>query len=280
MKTGMNLLLWTTEVTESHYPLLEKLKQWGFDGVELPLFAANPAHGRELGKRLDDLGLERTAVTIVTPETNPISEDAKVRSKAVDQLRGVVETCREAGVPLLCGPYHSPVGGLVGRGRTKDEWKWAVDVLREVADTAKDAGVTLALEYLNRFECYFLNCAADTAAFVQEVGHPSLRMMYDTFHANIEEKDIPAAIRGCADVTAHVHISENDRATPGEGHVDWDATFAALKETGYDGWLVIEAFGQALPDLAAATCIWRRMFPSEEHVAREGLRFMRERWAR
>jgi D-psicose/D-tagatose/L-ribulose 3-epimerase len=279
MKTGMNLLLWTTEVKEPHYPLLEKIKAWGFDGAELPLFAVDPARGRELGRRLDDLGLERTAVTIVTPETNPISGDAAVRAKAIDQLRGIVDTCREAGVKLLCGPFHSPVGGLVGRGRTDDEWRWAADVLRRVAETAAEAEVTLALEYLNRFECYFLNCAADTAAFVKEVNHPNVRTMYDTFHANIEEKDIPSAIRACADVTAHVHISENDRATPGEGHVHWHETFATLKETGYDGWLVIEAFGQALPDLAAATCIWRRMFPSEEHVAREGLRFLRESWA-
>jgi D-psicose/D-tagatose/L-ribulose 3-epimerase len=76
----------------------------------------------------------------------------------------------------------------------------------------------------------------------------------------------------------HVHISENDRSTPGEGHVDWDTTFRTLKETGYDDWLVIEAFGLALPAIAAATKIWRRMFPNEEHLARQGLAFMKQHW--
>ena len=101
--------------------------------------------------------------------------------------------------------------------------------------------------------------------------------MYDTFHANIEEKSPSAAIPACADQMVHVHISENDRSTPGEGGVNWDESFAALKDVNYDGWLMIEAFGLALPELAAATCIWRRMFPSEEHLAKEGLKFMKGR---
>ena len=135
----------------------------------------------------------------------------------------------------------------------------------------------MVVEYLNRFECYFLNSAAETARFCREVNHPSLKMMYDTFHANIEEKDPAAAIRACADQMVHVHISENDRSTPGEGGIAWDTTFKTLKEVKYDGWLMIEAFGLALPALAAATKIWRRMFPSEEHLATRGLAFMKSR---
>jgi len=105
-----------------------------------------------------------------------------------------------------------------------------------------------------------------------------VRMMYDTFHANIEEKSVAKAIKDCAPYTVHVHISENDRSTPGEGHVDWDSTFHALRETGYDGWFTVEAFGLALPELAAATKIWRRMYPSEEYLATRALQFMKSRW--
>jgi D-psicose/D-tagatose/L-ribulose 3-epimerase len=144
-----------------------------------------------------------------------------------------------------------------------------------VADHAAKVGVRLGVEYLNRFECYFLNSAADTVRFVRDVAHPNCRMMYDTFHANIEEKNVREAIRSCADLTIHVHISENDRSTPGSGDIRWDETFDALKEVGYDGWLMIEAFGLALPELAAATKIWRRMFDNEEQLARDGLNFMK-----
>ena len=152
--------------------------------------------------------------------------------------------------------------------------------MRPLAEHAGQAGVTLALEYLNRFELYLLNCAADTVRFVKEVDHPNCRMMYDTFHANIEEKDVPEAIRACAPYTAHVHISENDRSTPGEGHVHWDETFAGLAELGYDGWLMVEAFGCALPEIAGATCIWRNMFPNEEYLAKNGLAFMKKNVAK
>jgi D-psicose/D-tagatose/L-ribulose 3-epimerase len=149
-----------------------------------------------------------------------------------------------------------------------------------VAEHAATCGVTLALEYLNRVECYLLNTAADTVRFVRQVDHPNCRMMYDTFHAHIEEKDAAAAIRQSAEYTVHVHISESDRSTPGSGQVNWRATFDTLRETGYDGWLMIEAFGLALPSLVAATKIWRRMYESEEQLAREGLEFMRSEWAK
>ncbi len=280
MKFGMNLLLWTGHVTAEHYPLLEKIKAWGFDGAELPVFSFDDAHYRDVRRKLDDNGLKCTVVTIVPEDANPISPDASVRQAAIDHLKRAIDTCHILGAEVLCGPYVSPVGHLVGRGRTDEEWKWAVEAFQQVAPYAEQAGIPLALEYLNRFETYFVNCAADTARLVDEVGHPSFRMMYDTFHANIEEKNIAEAIRTGGNRIIHVHISENDRSTPGEGHVHWDETFATLKEIGYDGWLVIEAFGQALPDLAAATRIWRKMFPSEEHVAKQGLEFMKRQVAR
>ncbi len=276
MKYGMNLLLWTTDVGPEHYRLLEQIKQWGFDGVELPVFAFDEAKARDTRRKLEELGLACTVVTVVPEDANPISDDRVVRERALEHLKRAVDICHVLGAEVLCGPYVSPVGRLVGRGRTEEEWKWAVEAFRQLAPYAQAAGVPLALEYLNRFETYFVNCAEDTARLVDEVNHAGFRMMYDTFHANIEEKSIAEAIRTGGKRIIHVHISENDRSTPGEGHVHWEETFATLKEIGYDGWLVIEAFGQALPDLAAATCIWRKMFPSEEHVAREGLRFMKQ----
>ena len=278
MKYGMNLLLWTTNVTEAHYPLLDKIKAWGYDGAEVPAFSFDPAQYRALRRKLDDIGLQCTTVTIVPKDANPLDADAKVRAAAVDHLKRAIDTNHTLGSKLMCGPYVSPVGHLVGRGRTGDEWRWAVETFQRVAPHAQQAGVMLGLEALNRFETYFVNCMADTARLVDEVSHPSFRMMYDTFHANIEEKNVGVAIGTAGHRIVHVHISENDRSTPGEGDVKWDDNFSALRAIGYDGWFVVEAFGQALPDLAAATCIWRKMFPSEEHLAINALRFMKRNW--
>lgn len=277
MKFGMNLLMWTAGVDESIYPTLEQIKGWGFDGVELPVFEFDRSGFEKIGARLQDLGLECTAVTVCTEEANPISPDPAVRQAGIDRLKQGIDMCAAAGATHLLGPIHSALGAFSGQGRTEDEWNWGKESLCQAADHARENGVTLVVEYLNRFECYFLNCAEDTARFCREVNHSHLKMMYDTFHAHIEEKEPAAAIRECADQLVHVHISENDRSTPGEGQVNWDATFQALKEINYDGWLMIEAFGLALPELAAATRIWRRMFPSEEHLAKQGLQFMKAR---
>lgn len=277
MKYGMNLLLWTSGVDESIYPVLENIKEWGYDGVELPVFDMNIDAFRKIGAKLDSLELGRTAVTVCTEEENPISPDAGVRAAGVARLKKAIDMCAASGCTHLLGPIHSALGHFVGRGRTEDEWKWGQESLVQAADYAREQDVMLVVEYLNRFECYFLNCAEDAARFCREANHPNLKMMYDTFHANIEEKSPSGAIKACADQLVHVHISENDRSTPGEGGVNWDDNFAGLKEVGYDGWLMIEAFGLALPELAAATRIWRRMFPSEEHLAKAGLAFMKSR---
>ncbi len=278
MKYGLNLLLWTTDVGASIFPLLDQIKGWGYDGVELPVFDMTLKNFQQTGARLQELGLGATAVTVCTAEENPISPDAGCRQAGLARLKKAVDMCQAAGATHLCGPLHSALGEFSGKGPTPDEWKRGQETLAQAADYAQQANVMLTLEYLNRFECYFLNCAEDCARFAREVDHPYLKVMYDTFHANIEEKCPASAIRACADQLVHVHISENDRSTPGEGGVDWDPTFAALKEVNYDGWLMIEAFGLALPELAAATKIWRRMFPSEEHLATAGLKFMKSRW--
>ena len=280
MKFGMNLLLWSGNIEEEHYPILEMLKDAGFDGVEVPLFAYDVNQCAALGKHIDQLGLERTAVTVRNEEDNPISPDPAVRAAGVNLNKRALDCCQALGATFLCGPFHSALGLFSGAGPTDDEIAWGIESMHAVAEYAQTCNVTLAIEYLNRFECYLLNSAADTVRFVEAVDHPNCKMMYDTFHANIEEKDVASAIRSCSQHTVHVHISENDRSTPGTGLVHWDTTFDTLKETGYEGWLMVEAFGLALPELAAATKIWRRMYETEEQLARDALNFMKSEWER
>ena len=279
MRVGMNLLLWTAAAGEEHLPLLEKIKQWGFDGVELPMFSIEGSPWAKLGAHLDDLGLGRTAVAVLPDGANLIGEEAAERSAAVDFLKQCVDSCAVLGAETLVGPIYCPVGRLVGRGPDDEERKRAAEGLRSVGEHAEAAGIAVAVEPLNRFETYFLNCQADGAALIDEVGLSSVGLLYDSFHANIEEKSIAEAIRTGGARINHVHVSANDRATPGEDHIDWSETFAGLKSVGYDRWLTVESFGTWLPELTGATCIWRKMAPSEEHVARESASFIRRMWA-
>jgi D-psicose/D-tagatose/L-ribulose 3-epimerase len=274
MQFGMNLLLWGGEINESLVPVMEKLKAMGYDGVEVPLFNLDLDYAA-WGKRLDSLGLRRTAVTVRNVEDNPISSDAAVRKKGIELTKKTLDCCAAMGVESLVGPYHSALGHFSGAGPTADEWKWGVESMQAVAEHAGKVGVTLCVEALNRFECYFLNAHQDAARFARDVNHPSCKIMYDTFHSNIEEKDIVGTLEAIKDVLHHIHISENDRSTPGAGNVNWDKNFKGISQIKFDGWLVIEAFGLALPELAAATKIWRRMFECELKLAEEGLAFMK-----
>ena len=280
MNLGMNMLLWSTDVSGREYDeTFAMLKDAGYEGIEVPIFDAETDKYARLGERLRDLGLAPFGVTARNEPDSPISPDPEARKRGLEGTMAAVDACAAMGAPSVCGPIEAPVGVFSGKPPTAEERKWAVEGLRAAAAYADAKDVTLVVEYLNRFEMYLVNCAADAASLVRAVDHPNCRLMYDTFHAHIEEKDPGAALHECADVLVHFHASENDRGTPGEGQVAWDTTFAALHEIGYDSWIAIEAFSDSLPELTAATKIWRRMFESEEQLARDGAAFVRERWA-
>ncbi|GIW87979.1 MAG: isomerase [Isosphaeraceae bacterium] len=277
MKTGMNLLLWTDHVTEAHDGLLEQLKSIGFDAVEIPIFDTSSTKPYErLGQRLQSLGLRATGVTVMGPETNPISPDRAIRDAAVAHLDRVLECGQAFGCEILCGPTHSAIGIFSGNGPTEDEFKAGVETLQRAGDKAAARNIRIATEYLNRFEIYFLTTAAQTVRFVEAVNHPNVKMMYDSFHANIEEKDQARALASCARHVIHVHVSENDRGVPGSGGVNWSSFWSGIHANKYDGFLTIEAFGRALPALAAATRVWRDLFDDPIALCRDGLAFIKQ----
>lgn len=279
MRFGMGMLLWADDVCgEEWLPLLGRLREAGFEFVEVPVFRAEESRFAGLGARLRELGLEATAMTALAAEQDLIGDDPARRKAGLEHLRRASDCARALGAPLLGGPLYQALGVFSGAPPSVCERARARDGLRAAAEHAAAAGVTLAIEPLNRFEVHLLNSAADAADFAREVGHPALRVTYDTFHAHVEEKDPAEAVRACAGMLAHVQASECDRSTPGAGQVAWDRTFAALKRAGYDGRIAVEAFGQKLPALAAATRIWRRMFADEERLAAEGLAFLRRAW--
>ncbi|MEM7045609.1 MAG: sugar phosphate isomerase/epimerase family protein [Pseudomonadota bacterium] len=279
MKTGFNLLLWTIHVTSEHFHLFDALKKAGYDGVEIPLFEGTPEHFRTVGEAIRNAGLACTSVTVLPDEAHSaISHDPASRKGALDHVTWAIECSEAMGCELLAGPFHQPLAVFSGDGPTEDELLYGIEVHQKAADRAAQSNLILALEPLNRFECYVLNTMEATRNYVQRVNRPNFGALYDTFHANIEEKDPIGCIGETIDVIKHVHISENDRGTPGNGHIDFAATMKALRENGYDGWLTIEAFGKSLPALAAATKVWRNFFDSEEEVYTVGLKTMQDAW--
>jgi D-psicose/D-tagatose/L-ribulose 3-epimerase len=279
MKIGFNLLLWTTHFVESQFPILQQLKKTGYHAAEIPIFdTSNPNHFKKIGQALSDCGLESTAVTVSPDEAhNPTSRVAKNRKGALDHLKRVIDCGHAAGIQLLCGPYYQVLGTFTGKGPSADEMKWAADVHRPLADYAAKAGIHLAIEPLNRFESHFLNTMEQAKAYVKLVNHKNFKTMFDTFHSNIEERNPVQALEKSLDVVSHIHISANDRGTPGKTHNAANIiqpVIALLKKKKYKGYLTIEAFGRALPDLAAATRVWRPFFKTEQEVYRDGMKYI------
>lgn len=275
---GMNLLLWTTRVDESHLPVLESLAEMGYGLVEVPVFDISDPDGyAKLGKHIRSLGMQPSAVSALNADQNIAAPDRSLRAKGEADMLRMMDCAAAMGAPFLSGPMHSAIGAFSGRGPTSDELHHSAESLSRVAVYGATLGVRLGIEPLNRFECYLMNDLASAARYAAMVGSGA-SVLYDTFHAHIEEKDAPASIREHGASIGLVHISENDRSTPGRGQVHWSGTFAALRDIGYDGPLIVEAFGMALPELSAATRIWRRMFDDELSLARDALMFMRQNW--
>ncbi len=275
MKYGFNLLLWTGHVSEADLPIFKALKKAGYDGVEIPLFEGTPDHYARLGEHLDKLALGVTTVSVLGQGHNPLSADKAERKAALARAKWALDCSAALGSPILAGPMHSEIGFFSGSAATSQERKRGLAFHLAAGDYAAQKHVRFAVEALNRFECYFLNTMEQLSLYLDEVDHPHVKAMYDTFHSNIEEKDPVAAIKTIKRHLIHVHVSENDRGTPGKGHVPWDATYNALKAAKYEGWMTIEAFGRAIPALAAATRVWRDFFPNKEEVYKFGLKHMK-----
>ncbi|MEQ1771284.1 MAG: sugar phosphate isomerase/epimerase family protein, partial [Devosia sp.] len=254
MKLGFNLLLWTAHVTEEHRPIFDRLKKIGYDGAEIPMFGGDVDHYEMVGRWLKEAGLASTGIGIMPGGgKNAVSSDKTERAAALDHLKWLIDCTAAIGGNIAAGPFHQPLGEFTGTGPTDDERKYCAEVHKQAAQHAAKAGITLAVEPLNRFECYFINTASQAAALVQAVNEPNYGYLYDTFHFNIEENSVEGVIPGTIKQISHVHISENNRGVPGAGHIQFQPVFNALKKAGYDGWMTVEAFGSPLPDLIAAT---------------------------
>ena len=280
MKIGMNMLLWTTFVDEAYFPTIEKIKKAGFDGIEVPIGDGAAKDYRKVGDFLKSMDMTCTCVSSVFEEENPASPDPKIRQKGVDALKWRIDMAAEMDAAVIGGPFHSAFAWFSGKAPLEEERKWSADVLHKAAEYAAGTGVILTPEALNRFECYLYNTLDSIATTLRAINHPNLRMIYDTHHAHIEEKSQAVVIQKFGDLISHVHISENDRGTPGTGQVHWDEVFENLQAIGYDKWLTIEAFSRHNEEFANGINVWRNYQADFKEVYEQGYTFIKNSWDR
>ena len=279
-KIGFNLLVWSGGIPDDFWTVTERLRKIGYDGIECFMEERDESRYKKFGEHLRNIGMEATCVLGVGPDDNPASESAAIRQKAIERLKQAVDCAHALGSKIICGPFHSAFATFTTRRPPEDqEYGWSAEVLNAAGAYAAEADIVLTVEALNRFECYLCNTMEQLLNLVRRADHPNVKAMFDTHHANIEEKKLPLAIKTIATVLRHVHISENDRGTPGDGHIAFDETFAALAAIGYKGWLTIEAFTRNDPNFANAINVWRE-YSRPWDMAEKGFKFIRETGAK
>ncbi len=279
MKFGVSLWLWTSpitnEVIEEYIP---KIAGMGFDTVEVPVEDPEGLDYEAAKAVIDDHGLSVTTCAAMGPGRDLVHPDKDVRQTGMDYIKNSIIAASTLGADAFAGPLYAEVGRLWSM--TDDERKSTEDrlvtQLNELTKVADSEGVTLCVEPLNRFETSFLNLTSQVIDIVDRVDHPSCKILYDLFHAGIEEKNLGDAIRLAGDRIYHVQLAENDRGTPGTGQFDWEGFAKAIKDINYDRHVVIETFSPGNVLLAKAASIWRPLAESPDQLAEDGLKFLKK----
>lgn len=276
MQFGVSTFLWVSPFDTPSFDLVHKIKKMGFDIIEIPVEKKALIDWPKLKELINDAGLKVTISGAFGADRDISSEDPNIREQGLKYITDCVEIAAYMGSPIFGGPLYSAVGKtrFISEDQKKLEREWCVANLAKAGKFAQEHGIILGLEPLNRFESDMVNTADQALSLVREVASPNLKIQLDTFHCNIEEKNIADTIRKIGkDLLCHVQGNESDRGTPGTGNLDWAGIKAALTEIGYEGAVVIETFGAVSEEIAKATCIWRPLANSSDELAREGLAF-------
>lgn len=274
-KIGINTFLWTTTWENGILEVLGNIKQMGFDVVQIPLLSLDSLNPEELVRATRQLRLDCCISAGLKEDSDITSDDEKVRRRGIEFLKGCVSFAHRVGSPFLSGSFHSVFGKKSDHPIGHREWRNSADCLREVAREAQAYDLSLILEPINRYESFLVNTAAQAEKLIGMIGEPNVGIQLDTFHMNIEEDDLCDTIRRVGDKLAHFHVAENHRGRFGEGTIPWDDVFEVLAETQYKGAIVIETFVPEVMEVATAAAIWRKMAPSSDILASEGLKFIR-----
>ncbi len=278
IRFGINTFLFASPFRTKDLPFLDKAKAMGFDMVEIPIESEKDLNYAQAAEAYRRTGLQSSICAVMGAKRDPSHPDPAVQKGAIRYMKHCIDAAVTLGAPAVVGPLYAAVGRTwqsTPPQRERDLARCARN-LKVVARYAEDRGVLLALEPLNRFETSFVNLTEQALDLAERIGSPAVKLMMDTFHANVEEKSLGKAVELAGDRMIHVHANENDRGTPGTGHLPWTELAASLKRIGYSGPMVIESFSTSVKEIARAAAVWRPLAPSADELATRGLAFLKQ----
>jgi len=276
---GINAWLWLMPLqTATSLETIHKVADMGFDQIEVPLEQPHQLDYAQIAEAVKERGLDVSICVAMSPERDLIHPDISIQENTLSYLKHCINTVNLLGGRNVVGPMYASVGRLwqqTQSERAKDV-ATLVNHLKTLSDYAETKEAVLCIEPLNRFETSFMNLASQAVEVVEQVGHSSCKIQLDSFHMNIEEDSIGDAIRLAGKHLGQLHVCANDRGAPGAGHLNWQDLSQALKDSHFDGPLVIEAFHTDNKVMAAAASIWRSKASSADVLAKEGLEFLQD----
>lgn len=278
IKFGVSTWLWTSPFTTDSVSLFPKIRSMGFDVVEIPVEYPDMIDGLKVKHALKENDLEAVVCGAFGPSRDLTNEDPEVHKHCFNYIAKCFSLCHTWEAGFLAGPMYSSVGKarMVPPEQRQIEWDRAVTNLYKVCELAQESGLMIALEPLNRFETDLVNTAEDVVRLVEDINHPAARVMLDSFHMSIEERDMEKAITVAGDKLIHVQVSENYRGIPGTGQTPWYSFKSGLEKIGYTGAVSIESFTPEIKELAGAVCIWKNLADSQDGFAEQGIAFLKK----
>ena len=275
----MNTWVWTSPLTDASAPgVLRHVAGMGFDAVELPLETPGDLSPEALRPVLEETGLTPCVVGAMAPGRDLVDAPAEQVRQTQDYLRSCVDLAHDIGAAAVCGPFYAATGRVwrmddAARAAAYDELR---ENLAPVVEHAAGAEVRIGVEPLNRYETSLVNTVAQGLEALGPLLGAHLGLALDTYHLNLEERSSAEAVRAAGGHLVHVQVCGSDRGAPGGDQTDWPALLEALDEVGYPGPLVIESFTADNAAIATAASVWRPLAPTQDDLARDGLRFLRD----
>lgn len=276
-KIGIEIFYWIDNWGDDQISYFQKAKDCGFDSVEIS-FVSGPEiiDVPRMRAELERLDLDVFCSTGLSAATDITSEDHTIREAGIAYLRQCLETAQALGSPIVGGVTYAPWLEFPDAENLQPYRDRSAAALREVAKIASDLGVTLTVEVLNRFETFMFNTAHDGLAFLQQIDNPAVKLQLDTYHMNMEEDNLAAAIRLAGDSLGHFHCAASNRKLPGQGHIQWAEIKQALDDIGYQGHMIIETFPNPDVETGRTVNTWRSLVQDFDSEVVESLSFLRE----
>lgn len=277
IRLGLSTFVLASPFSDDDLAVMDTVRGYGYDQIEVCIEDPARLSADKVARAAASSGLQVLVCGAFGPQRDVSAEEPDQRRAGIDYLRHCVEFAAAVGSPWVSGPMYAPTGQarLLEPEQRAAQWNRAVDSLQHVAADAASNGVSLAIEPLNRFETDLVNTVEQGVRLCHDIGSPNVGLMLDTFHMNIEERNLPAAIRAAGNHVFHFQASENDRGTPGSGHTDWVGVVAALRDIDYAGSVVVESFLPTVKEIARAVSLWRPVAESMEALAADAARFLR-----